>query len=52
MTGTFGTGRAFTFLLLARCMAMMYFLMRGTGGMSHGGSGSDAEDRDTADHKH
>lgn len=52
LTGTAGAG-AFTFLLLAGCMAMMYFMMRGMGGMDHGGGSSrDGENRDTADHKH
>lgn len=50
LTGTAG-GSAFTFILLAGCMAMMFFMMRGMGGMDHGGNRED-ETRDKADHKH
>jgi hypothetical protein len=50
LTGT-GGGSAFTFIWLAGCMAMMFFMMRGMGGMGHGGSSED-ETRDKADHKH
>ena len=49
LTGTAG-GSAFTFILLAGCMAMMFFMMRGMGGMDHGNS--EDETRDRADHKH
>lgn len=50
LTGTWG-GSAFTFILLAGCMAMMFFMMRGMGGMGHGGSSED-DTRDKAEHKH
>lgn len=50
LSGTAG-GSAFIFILLAGCMAMMFFMMRGMGGMSHGGSKED-ETRDRVDHKH
>ena len=51
ITGTWGGG-AFTVLWLAGCAAMMFFMMRGMGGMSHGGASSDDETRDKVDHKH
>ena len=40
LTGTAG-GSAVTIILLAGCMAMMFFMMRGMGGMDHGGSNED-----------
>ena len=50
LTGT-GGGSAFVFILLAGCMAMMFFMMRGMGGMDPGGSRDD-ETREKSDHKH
>lgn len=50
LTGT-GGGSAFTFILLAGCMAMMFFMMRGMGGMDHGDKSED-DTRDKAEHKH
>jgi hypothetical protein len=49
-SGTTG-GSAVTFIWLAGCVAMMFFMMRGMGGMGHGGSRED-ETRDEVDHKH
>lgn len=50
LTGAAG-GSAFIFVLLAGCMAMMFFMMRGMGGMGHGGSKEDGT-REKVDHKH
>lgn len=49
-TGTSGGG-AFAFIWLAGCAAMMFFMMRGMGGMGHAGTRDD-ETRDQLDHKH
>ena len=54
LTGTSGGG-AFTFIWLAGCAAMMFFMMRAMGGMSHGGSREDDRSdqlRSSETHKH
>lgn len=48
LTVTSGGG-AFTFLWLAGCIAMMFFMMRGMGGMGHGGTRED-KTSDKVDH--
>lgn len=50
LTGTSGGG-AFTVIWLAGCAAMMFFMMRGMGGMGQGGTRDD-ETRDNVDHRH
>lgn len=48
-TGT--SGGAVTVIWLAGCAAMMFFMMRGMGGMDHGGARED-ETGEKVDHKH
>ena len=50
LSGTSGGG-AFTVLWLAGCAAMMFFMMRGMGGMGHGGGRQD-QTRDKVADKH
>ena len=48
-TGT--SGGVVTIVWLVGCAAMMFFMMRGMGGMDHGGARKD-ETLDKVDHEH